>query len=547
MTPPKLIFNESGQPARERRWVKRTIIGSIVAIPFIVVVVLAVLVTTSKPAVLPSSTSLATVKLPFGGATVTRVTAYAGREVKALGVKLVGNQVLPTGKVATGESVTVEVQFKRPGWNGWLAGSSKLLKLTVTTPTAKLTNEFVTVKKGQDMTLHYSAPVAVFGYSTSNGLVQDRTLGQSERSVDLKTTGTAGTLTVSAAPRSWEIPHREAVSWFPGGSHATAVATPAPGTTLKPSSPITLTFSKTVETALSGQMPTVTPTGAGTWKTVNAHTIRYVPDGYGYGLGAKVQISVPAGINLVGSTGDPVASWQVPTGSTARLQQLLADLGYLPVTFTQTGTPVADTLAAQETAAVKAPAGTFAWRYSNTPAALTSQWQPGTYGVVTQGAVMAFETDHDLDPDGVDGPQVWKVLIQAELHHDASTFGYTFVFVHEASSDESETTWHDGKTVASGAVNTGTESAGGTATGTYPVFEHLISTTMSGTNPDGSSYVDPGIPDVSYFHGGDALHGYIRSSYGFPQSDGCVEMPYAEAASVYPYTPVGTLVDVSTS
>jgi len=56
--------------------------------------------------------------------------------------------------------------------------------------------------------------------------------------------------------------------------------------------------------------------------------------------------------------------------------------------------------------------------------------------------------------------------------------------------------WHDGKTVFTTAVNTGIPAAP-TATGTYPVFEHLTSTTMSGTNPDGSHYSDPGIPDVS--------------------------------------------------
>jgi lipoprotein-anchoring transpeptidase ErfK/SrfK len=93
-------------------------------------------------------------------------------------------------------------------------------------------------------------------------------------------------------------------------------------------------------------------------------------------------------------------------------------------------------------------------------------------------------------------------------------------------------------------VNTGVAAAP-TATGVYPVFEHLPVTTMSGTNPDGSHYKDPGIPWVSYFNGGDALHGFIRGSYGYPQSDGCVEMPYGQAAKVYPYTPIGTLVDVS--
>ena len=68
---------------------------------------------------------------------------------------------------------------------------------------------------------------------------------------------------------------------------------------------------------------------------------------------------------------------------------------------------------------------------------------------------------------------------------------------------------------------------------------------MSGTNPDGSHYSDPGIPWVSYFNGGDALHGFDRSSYGTPQSVGCVEMPPANAAVVYPLTPMGTLVTVN--
>ena len=103
--------------------------------------------------------------------------------------------------------------------------------------------------------------------------------------------------------------------------------------------------------------------------------------------------------------------------------------------------------------------------------------------------------------------------------------------------------WHNGQTVVTGAVNTGIPAAP-TATGVFPVFEHALSVTMSGTNPDGSHYSDPGVPYVSYFNGGDALHGFIRASYGYPQSLGCVEMPYSEAAPVYPYTPIGTLVNV---
>jgi lipoprotein-anchoring transpeptidase ErfK/SrfK len=93
-------------------------------------------------------------------------------------------------------------------------------------------------------------------------------------------------------------------------------------------------------------------------------------------------------------------------------------------------------------------------------------------------------------------------------------------------------------------ANTGVASAP-TADGTFPVYVRYTVTTMSGTNPDGSKYVDPGIRWVSYFNGGDALHGFPRASYGFPQSVGCVEMPIANAAVVYPLTPLGTLVTVS--
>jgi lipoprotein-anchoring transpeptidase ErfK/SrfK len=94
-----------------------------------------------------------------------------------------------------------------------------------------------------------------------------------------------------------------------------------------------------------------------------------------------------------------------------------------------------------------------------------------------------------------------------------------------------------------GLVNTGISSAP-TVTGTFPTFTHLRVTTMSGTNPDGSHYSDPGIPYTSYFNGGDALHGFIRASYGSPQSLGCVEMPFSEAGRVFQYTPIGTLVHV---
>jgi hypothetical protein len=232
----------------------------------------------------------------------------------------------------------------------------------------------------------------------------------------------------------------------------------------------------------------------------------------------------------------------VPPGSPLRLQQLLAQLGYLPLDFKYRGAPPASTPGAQEEAAVSPPAGNFDWRYPNIPDALRSMWSPGSDGSMTHGAIMAFQNDHGLSTDGVAGPTLWKALIQASVDGKRSTFGYSFVGV--STSSQQLSLWHNGHSVMSTAVNTGIASAP-TATGTYPVYSHLSSTTMSGTNPDGSHYSDPGIPWVSYFNGGDALHGFTRAQYGSPQSLGCVEMPFDVAGKVYPYTPIGTLVHVS--
>ena len=93
--------------------------------------------------------------------------------------------------------------------------------------------------------------------------------------------------------------------------------------------------------------------------------------------------------------------------------------------------------------------------------------------------------------------------------------------------------WRDGHDIFTTLVNTGIPQAP-TATGTYPVYARYLVTTMTGKNPNGTPYSDPGIPWVSYFNGGDALHGFIRASYGFPQSLGCVEMTYADAETMYP-------------
>ena len=232
----------------------------------------------------------------------------------------------------------------------------------------------------------------------------------------------------------------------------------------------------------------------------------------------------------------------MPGGTETRLQQLLADLGYLPLRF-QADHRVARTAQAQLAAAVTPPPGRFTWRWAGTPSAMRALWQPGRDGVMTRGAVMAFERDNGLATDGLAGGRVWAALLRAAIARRTVPAHYTFVMVTR-TLPQSLALWHDGRVVLRSPVNTGIAEAP-TAPGTYAVFEHLRSATMSGTNPDGSHYSDPGVPWISYFNGGDALHGFPRGSYGVPQSLGCVELPIGAAANVWPYTPVGTLVSIA--
>jgi peptidoglycan hydrolase-like protein with peptidoglycan-binding domain len=510
-----------------------------------VVVLAGIVLSSAKATVTSDSDAIAKISLPLGSGTVDRVSVATGPNSRTVPVTVRGDRIYPIGLIPANETLSVQVFIKRPGYISWLAGKSYRVDYTVTTPAASLRSHFLTIRSTAPLQLHFKSPIEVYWTGQPGHMVR-HVLAKPASVITLPRTADAGTAYIAAAPRQWESARMAMVDWFPPGADATAVANPAPGTTIRSNTPITLTFSKPVAKALGSHLPPVSPMTAGTWHVINSHAIVFRPEGYGYGIGAKVSIALPSGVRLVGGeAGDAdTGNWTVPAGSTTRLQQVLAMLGYLPFDFHYTaGAGVATTLPAQEAAAVHAPAGRFSPRYGNTPSWLLADWQPGSYGELTKGAVMAFENSNGMTADGVAGSAVWQALLTALIHNQKNTFGYTVVDVSEGSP-ETETTWHNGQTVVSGAVNTGTAAAGGTAQGTFAVFEHVTVTTMTGTNPGGSHYSDPGIPDVSYFNGGDALHGYIRASYGFPQSDGCVEMPYSEAAAVYPFTPIGTIVHV---
>jgi hypothetical protein len=348
----------------------------------------------------------------------------------------------------------------------------------------------------------------------------------------------------------------------------------------------------------SAPLPTLSPAVAGSWQRVGDTAVFTPTVGFpaathvtvtvnlpGSGAtststGARASVSAPASVSASGSSAAKAsASAKASTGATAgdsaaggtasavgaksvaatsasasstyttaaystlRLQEILAQLGYLPLTWTPAaGADVpAGTAAAQVSAAYLPPAGTFTLAQGY-PSGLRSFWAQGQSNTMDRGALMGFEADHNLTIDGKASAKVWDTLLTAVEKDQKNAHGYSYAIASK-SLPETLTIWHNGKKVFSSPANTGIGVAP-TADGTFPVYEKLPFQIMSGTNPGGSHYSDP-VEWVSYFNGGDAVHYFSRGSYGWPQSLGCVELPYAAAKNAYPYLPYGTLVTVS--
>jgi peptidoglycan hydrolase-like protein with peptidoglycan-binding domain len=318
----------------------------------------------------------------------------------------------------------------------------------------------------------------------------------------------------------------------------TLVATsPADSATGVPSdASISLQFSTPLSP--SSPQPTLTPAVAGSWQMLTPTTFVFVATAPFVPTSTET-VNIPGAIaSTSGKTlgTDTSVHFTVADGGTLRLQQLLATLGYLPLSFT----PARPLVAPQE--AAQAQEGVFAWK-ANEPATLQALWTEGSANTITTGAVMNFQNKENMKTDGVAGPAVWASLLSDVSAGTVNTAPYNYVYV-SLNVPETTTVYSNGAAVYTSPANTGVPGAE-TAAGTFPVYARYTTTTMTGTNLDGSKYNDPDIPWVSYFNGGDALHGFIRSSYGTPQSLGCVEMPFANAAVIYPLTPIGTLVTVA--
>jgi hypothetical protein len=291
-------------------------------------------------------------------------------------------------------------------------------------------------------------------------------------------------------------------------------------------------------------VPMLTPAVAGRWTSVGSYE-SFIP---------KSTLEPCSSYTLTVWAGT-TATGDLPLGGKRRqftlnvacpglqaLQQALARLNYLPYTIDSShGRNSGDKSEARASAAryaFRPPAATLA---ANVPHAPGLRY--GALDPTTRGALIVFQSNHGLSPTGVPDRSTWASLLAAETLGHGDPQPYTFVTVSESIPETLEV--HRGShVVLSTPANTGVAGAT-TEQGTFPIYARYTSTTMTGTNPDGSKYSDPGVPWVNYFNGGDAVHGFPRASYGTPQSNGCVELPIGTAARVYPLLSIGDLVIVS--
>jgi hypothetical protein len=286
-------------------------------------------------------------------------------------------------------------------------------------------------------------------------------------------------------------------------------------------------------------LPHISPSIPGTWQW-QGNSIVFTPQA-GFTPTTQVTVTVPQVVARRRSVYKAI--FTTAAYSNLRLQQLLAQLGYLPMTWSADpgGTITPGDKAGQVAAAYIPPTGSFTWR-GGYPSGLHSFWKEGQPNLLEKGAITGFEGDHDMPTDGVAGPAVWAAVLKDAENGKRNSHGYSYA-VASQGSPESLTIWHNGHVVLDSVANTGTTDAP-TPVGTFPVYEKLPFQIMRGTNPGGSHYADP-VQWVSYFNGSSAVHYFARKSYGWPQSVGCVELPYTAAEESYPYLPYGTLVTVT--
>jgi len=519
-----------------------------------------------------------TVTVGFGGrhGLLRVATTGFGTRVTSLDATVGGRPVpleptsggyAPRTLLPEGALIDIRAEATPPSWLQWLYGPGVADSTTIHAPSALPSTRVAVTTEPGSVEVSFDRPVSVVSYAPPGRSARVLRLSapRSTVTVPVPADSTAGRLRLAATPFGWEsLPERSSeITWFvEADPHEAAVlADPAPGSaTAVADSAITLRFSEPVADVFSSSStrPHISPAVAGSWSEPGPDELVFTPEGLGFGPATKVTVSFGRPVVALGGHGRAPAagtsfSFETAPASTVRLDQLLAQLHYLPLDFVPApGQSVPGTLSAQVAALSHPPKGTFDWRWSTTPASLSEQWSVGSPNELLRGALLAFDSVSEANYDGYSlddetvaqlaGPGLWDRLVGAALHDRVDPAPYSYVYVTK-TLPETLTLWQDGSVVLTSPANTGIAGLA-TPDGTFPIYARFTEAYMSGHNPNGSYYHDL-VHWINYFNGGDAVHGFPRASYGFPQSLGCVELPIPTAEVVFGHLSIGDLVTVA--
>ncbi len=444
-------------------------------------------------------------------------------------------QSLPPGQV-------VRVRAVVSGLLGWSVDR----QWTLRTPLApQMESDRLSVDVGDRPTAVFTEPVAQARFPDTGMVMNVGGRTRVALSPRVESPDRQGSVMLQVHARSWErwSPARQvhwtSVPWLTAAAVLVKAGHPNLST-----APIKVTFSVPVRRADTTQW-TIAPAVPGGWHRVTHRIWEFQPRGAGWAPDTTIHVQFPTGARGPyaedGASLSPASTAltvQLPQGTTLRLQQWLAQLGYLPLHWTAS----ANAGRSGWDSVYQPPAGRFVWRYAAIPAALRALWNPTYWTAMTQAAVIAFQKQQHLPVNGIPGPAVWTALQRAVVRHAVTHTPYAYVYVSE-TLPERLWLWVGGQVVLSTLANTGIPQTP-TLLGSYAVDERRVFQVMRGTNPNGTPYADP-VHWINYFDKSQAVHGFQRAQYGFPQSLGCVEVPIPVAQHIYPHLYIGALVTVA--
>ena len=206
------------------------------------------------------------------------------------------------------------------------------------------------------------------------------------------------------------------VTWFPPTTAARARSrVPAPGPSSCREPTIRLTFSRPVARCSGSSVPTLDPASPapGGSPAPTRSCSRHPGSGCRSFHPAPLVLPRPLAVATARGGRDRLrgSRWATPTASTLRLQQLLAQPGYLPLDW-RPRAPRGRARPPRRSAPRSRRRGQLQLALPEHAAASCSGCgAAGNANAITRGAVMTFESKHSLAVDGIAGPMVWHALL----------------------------------------------------------------------------------------------------------------------------------------